>query len=109
MSRTLTATDRSALIRLASTLPAGSPERRAILAGLKTSTSRYGWDYSDSEWAEKAKESAKLLGAHSVKEYLAKAKRARSNHGFPSDGSSGQYDAWHQALSDVLRDLGFPE
>ena len=34
MSRTLTAADRRALIRLASTLPAGSEERKAILAGL---------------------------------------------------------------------------
>jgi hypothetical protein len=34
MFRTLTASDRSSLIRLASTLPAGSPERKAILAGL---------------------------------------------------------------------------
>jgi hypothetical protein len=34
MSRPLTASDRSALIRLASTLPVGSSERRAILAGL---------------------------------------------------------------------------
>jgi len=34
MSRRLTAADRSALIRLASTLPVGSEERRAILAGL---------------------------------------------------------------------------
>ncbi len=34
MSRTLTSADRSALIRLASTLPAGSAERKAILAGL---------------------------------------------------------------------------
>ena len=34
MPKTLTATDRSALIRLASTLPAGTQERRAILAGL---------------------------------------------------------------------------
>jgi hypothetical protein len=33
--RTLTASDRSALIRLASSLPAGSPERKAILAGLE--------------------------------------------------------------------------
>jgi len=33
MSRTLTAADRSALIRLASVLPVGSTERRAILAG----------------------------------------------------------------------------
>lgn len=35
MSRTLTAADRSALIRRASTMPAGSPERKAILAGLQ--------------------------------------------------------------------------
>ena len=35
MSRRLTASDRSALIRLASTMPAGSDERRAILSGLR--------------------------------------------------------------------------
>jgi hypothetical protein len=34
MPRTLTASDRSALIRLASTLPKGSEERKAILSGL---------------------------------------------------------------------------
>ena len=34
MSRNLTAQDRSSLIRLASTLPVGSAERKAILAGL---------------------------------------------------------------------------
>lgn len=34
MPRTLTASDRSRLIRLASTLPVGHPERKAILAGL---------------------------------------------------------------------------
>ena len=34
MSRPLTAADRSALIKLASTLPKGSPERKTILAGL---------------------------------------------------------------------------
>lgn len=34
----LTATDRKALIRLASNLPAGSEERKAILAGLKQSS-----------------------------------------------------------------------
>ena len=34
MARTLTASDRKSLIRLASTLPVGSPERKAILAGL---------------------------------------------------------------------------
>ena len=34
MSRNLTASDRTSLIKLASSLPAGSPERKAILAGL---------------------------------------------------------------------------
>ena len=40
MSRSLTASDRSALIRLASTLPKGSKERKAILAGLKEAARR---------------------------------------------------------------------
>lgn len=40
MARTLTASDRRSLIRLASTLPKGSPERKAILAGLADSASR---------------------------------------------------------------------
>jgi hypothetical protein len=44
MSRTLTAADRSALIRLASTMGPGSPERRSILAGLEKSASRMGVD-----------------------------------------------------------------
>ena len=35
MPRSLTASDRTSLIRLASSLPAGSAERKAILAGLK--------------------------------------------------------------------------
>lgn len=38
--RTLTASDRSALIKLASSLPAGSPERKAILAGLRGSSNK---------------------------------------------------------------------
>lgn len=37
MSRTLTASDRKSLIRLAASLPKGSEDRRAILAGLKMS------------------------------------------------------------------------
>lgn len=44
MSRTLTASDRRSLIRLASTLPAGSDDRKAILyvlAGNKTAVRRY--------------------------------------------------------------------
>ena len=42
MSKNLTASDRKALIRLASSLPAGSPERRAILAGLQKGASTRG-------------------------------------------------------------------
>jgi hypothetical protein len=38
MPKTLTATDRKSLIRLASTMPVGSPERKAILAGLQGSS-----------------------------------------------------------------------
>ena len=43
MAKTLTATDRSALIRLASTMEKGSEERKAILAGLSKAkvASRY--------------------------------------------------------------------
>ena len=44
MPRTLTAADRSALIRLASTMPSGSPERRAILASLWPATDRSVFD-----------------------------------------------------------------
>lgn len=42
MARTLTASDRRSLIRLASTLPKGSPERRTILAGLSKQASVEG-------------------------------------------------------------------
>ena len=38
MSRTLTASDRRSLIRLASTMPVGSPERKAILARVRTAS-----------------------------------------------------------------------
>jgi hypothetical protein len=40
MSRSLTASDRSSLIRLASSLPVGTPERKAILAGLRSAGSK---------------------------------------------------------------------
>ena len=41
MSKNLTASDRKSLIRLASTLPKGSKERRAILAGLNKVASEF--------------------------------------------------------------------
>ena len=41
MARNITASDRKSLIRLASTMPKGSPERKAILNGLaKAATKR---------------------------------------------------------------------
>ena len=49
MSRSLTASDRSVLIRLASTLPVGSPERRAILTGLQKAA---GGPNTEAEWQE---------------------------------------------------------
>jgi hypothetical protein len=42
MSRTLTASDRTRLIKMASAMPVGSPERKAILAGLSKSAS-FAW------------------------------------------------------------------
>jgi len=57
MSRSLTAADRSALIRLASTLPSGSEERRALLAGLKKSAAtRYDHNGQLMTLAELARE-----------------------------------------------------
>jgi hypothetical protein len=47
MSRNLTAQDRSSLIRLASTLPAGSAERKAILAGLGKVAYGLGMSHDD--------------------------------------------------------------
>jgi hypothetical protein len=46
MARNLTAQDRASLIRLASTLPVGSPQRKAILAGLtkKATKSKFATD-----------------------------------------------------------------
>jgi phosphate uptake regulator len=41
MSRRLTAADRTALIRLASTMPVGFTERRAILAAVKENTTLF--------------------------------------------------------------------
>ena len=65
MSRSLTASDRSSLIRLASSLPKGSPERKAILAGLKSkrrprvadlpdAPMGYEWKDVSDEWGDTA-------------------------------------------------------
>ena len=54
MSRTLTAADRSALIRLASTMPKGSDERRAILKGLDKFARSFRTPEDKMEWVEEA-------------------------------------------------------
>ena len=66
MSRTLTAADRSALIRLASTMPVGSKERKAILNGLKGASTKSATRFPEPmgstslvEWA--AQEAAEVL------------------------------------------------
>lgn len=51
MSRSLTASDRRSLIRLASTMEKGTPERKAILAGL-----------SKKAWGENKRLGPKLVG-----------------------------------------------
>ena len=72
MPRTLTAADRSALIRLASTLPAGSEERRAILAGMQ----RVAWGDPVKDLKEGA-DYAKLAAKHRKKgEYPESVKRS---------------------------------
>jgi len=45
MARRLTASDRAALIRLASSLPSGSEERKSILAGLKVTKPLRAWKF----------------------------------------------------------------
>lgn len=55
MSRTLTASDRSSLIRLASSMPVGSPQRKAILSSLgKTAGSKVASDeiypFNQGDW-----------------------------------------------------------
>ena len=52
MARILTASDRSALIRLAFSLPKGSEERRAILAGL-SKTALEGYEGLDAQFDQK--------------------------------------------------------
>ena len=47
MARNLTASDRSRLIKLARTLPTGSPERKAILAGLATRSKEASMSLAD--------------------------------------------------------------
>ena len=68
MSRPLTASDRHSLIRLASTMPAGSAERRAILAGLKKASHKpvFAYKATDGKWYLAASVSPNWDGAEGV-------------------------------------------
>jgi hypothetical protein len=59
MARSLTAQDRSSLIRLASSLPVGSPQRKAILAGLVQAAQNPTWKKIDQELAKAVKNHSK--------------------------------------------------
>ncbi len=73
MARTLTASDRKSLIRLASTLPVGSPERKAILAGLSRVAGRRWKSVADAQkdYARFAVQGRKMIAAleRSAKSY----------------------------------------
>jgi hypothetical protein len=84
MPRTLTASDRRSLIRLASTLPAGSPERKAILAGLK----KAGRKVSIHEYTPKRGDVFRMPYSYGGREYaLVKV----SKDGWVEDGLGGKY------------------
>lgn len=72
MSRSLTASDRKSLIRLAASLPKGSEDRRAILAGLKTSRTEDGRKF-ESEAKKLSKE---------ITDFLAKIAQWDHEYGF---------------------------
>ena len=65
MSRTLTASDRYTLIKMASTMAVGSPERKAILNGLKTAETVRGRRASVTLDDRKRhdKQTAKMIGS----------------------------------------------
>lgn len=95
--------DRRILIRLASTLPAGDGMRRAILAGLRRRAAKEPWKHwgkTQKEMLGIAKAEMKRLNVRSPDDL----RKARKKHkpSLPSDGSSGQYDAWTETLAQVL-------
>ena len=76
MARILTASDRSALIRLASTLPAGSEERRAILKGLSNVVRTASVKLTPESLLEYLRESGDTVTVRDL------------NYGFPDFGGS---------------------
>jgi hypothetical protein len=103
MARNLTASDRHRLIKLASTMPVGSPERKAILAGLSTRPKEAGLMESVSRGDFK-KDALALLPrvdaeiADAMKAF-AKEQVASWDHFIPdSDGRPEDFEAWFDEL-----------
>ena len=92
MPRTLSASDRSSLIRLASSLPAGSIEKRAILAGLQKTHRASGVEQVFTEaQAKKAVELAKWF------ESLGSTAPERSKTSFRAREAGEDYPYWGTA------------
>ena len=87
MPKTLTASDRKSLIRLASSLPAGSEERRTILSGIKkkamTAEDDRGNEYTVEELERNAKGTIKELESllKQSKDFLKKLQSGRLSTG----------------------------
>ena len=100
MSRSLTAADRSALIRLASTFPAESDERRAILAGLKIAMQRrIPWSYPTGMERYADKLNTRVHGVRALRKYLATGSWP---DGQPPMLSLGRHIAFKDELERVL-------
>jgi len=61
--------------------------------------SRSGWSYTPEEWLKHAETAFSRLGAKDADDYKRLAKEQKKKMSFPSDGSSGQYDAWVDAMA----------
>ena len=94
---------RTKTIRLAASLPKGSQERQALLQILAENKEPWKhWGKSEKDFRDIAEKEYKRLGARSKDDFL--KKRLKSKPSMPSDGSSGQYDAWSHSLAFMLDD-----
>lgn len=103
MSRTLTAADRSRLIRLASTMPVGSPERKAILDGLgKEASSAWSIARTDAEVFERSMLNARKLSNDLLK--MIREEPLPQLEGFPGEIGAKAIKA-RLALVDLAREI----
>lgn len=94
--KNLTASDRKRLIRLASGMPKGSPERRAILAGMRI---RIPWSYPGNVARYAEDFNTRVHGVKALKRYLTKGSWPG---GEPPMLSLGRHIAFKEELERVL-------